>query len=149
MVIDTLTDRSLRGLGFRTRRLARENIFLILVFCLTMVSQATDISANERTNIVVVLVDDMGFSDIGCYGSEIRTPHLDALASEGLRFTKFYNQADERTELHDLADQKPERVSQMVALWESWATENEVAFPERYNMYQFLKKQEQRGAKAK
>ena len=45
-----------------------------------------------RPNIIVILVDDMGFSDIGCYGSEIETPHIDALASGGLRFTQFYNQ---------------------------------------------------------
>jgi arylsulfatase A-like enzyme len=44
-----------------------------------------------RPNIIVILVDDMGFSDFGCYGSEIRTPHLDRLASEGLRFARFYN----------------------------------------------------------
>ena len=42
-------------------------------------------------NIVVILADDMGFSDLGCYGSEIKTPHLDKLASEGMRFTQFYN----------------------------------------------------------
>jgi arylsulfatase A-like enzyme len=47
----------------------------------------------ERPNIVVILVDDMGFSDLGCYGSEIPTPHIDALAAEGLRFTQFYNTA--------------------------------------------------------
>lgn len=46
-----------------------------------------------RPNIVVILVDDMGFSDIGCYGSEIPTPHLDKLAAGGLRFTQFYNTA--------------------------------------------------------
>lgn len=46
-----------------------------------------------RPNIVVILADDMGFSDIGCYGGEIRTPHLDALAKGGLRFTQFYNMA--------------------------------------------------------
>lgn len=46
-----------------------------------------------RPNVVVVLVDDMGWSDIGCYGSEIPTPHLDALARDGLRFTQFYNTA--------------------------------------------------------
>ncbi len=45
----------------------------------------------DRPNIVVVLVDDMGFSDLGCYGSEIPTPHLDALAANGIRFTQFYN----------------------------------------------------------
>ncbi len=44
-------------------------------------------------NIVVILVDDMGFSDLGCYGSEIPTPNLDALAANGLRFTQFYNTA--------------------------------------------------------
>jgi len=44
-----------------------------------------------KPNIVVILVDDMGFSDIGCYGSEIPTPNLDKLAANGLRFTQFYN----------------------------------------------------------
>ena len=44
-----------------------------------------------RPNIVVVLVDDMGWSDIGCYGSEIPTPNLDVLAGRGVRFTQFYN----------------------------------------------------------
>jgi arylsulfatase len=47
----------------------------------------------RRPNIVVVLVDDMGFSDIGCYGSEIPTPNLDAMAARGVRFTQFYNGA--------------------------------------------------------
>jgi arylsulfatase len=41
----------------------------------------------------LILADDMGFSDIGCYGSEIRTPNLDRLASEGLSYTQFYNAA--------------------------------------------------------
>jgi arylsulfatase len=50
-------------------------------------------AAAERPNLIVILVDDMGFSDIGCYGSEIPTPHLDALAAGGLRFTQFYNTA--------------------------------------------------------
>ncbi|MBV9868182.1 MAG: arylsulfatase [Abitibacteriaceae bacterium] len=44
-----------------------------------------------RPNIIVILVDDMGFSDIGCYGSEIPTPNIDNLAANGLRFTQFYN----------------------------------------------------------
>ncbi len=44
-----------------------------------------------QPNIVLILVDDMGFSDLGCYGSEIRTPHLDALAQNGLRFSQMYN----------------------------------------------------------
>ncbi len=47
----------------------------------------------RRPNIVVILADDMGFSDIGCYGGEIRTPNLDRLAAGGIRFTQFYNTA--------------------------------------------------------
>jgi arylsulfatase len=48
-------------------------------------------SPRGKPNIVFILADDMGFSDIGCYGSEIETPHLDALARGGLRFTDFHN----------------------------------------------------------
>lgn len=55
-------------------------------------SHARDASA-RRPNIVVILSDDMGYSDIGCYGGEINTPSLDALAANGLRFTQFYNTA--------------------------------------------------------
>jgi arylsulfatase len=46
---------------------------------------------SSRPNIIVILVDDMGFSDLGCYGGEIPTPNLDRLATNGLRFTQFYN----------------------------------------------------------
>ncbi len=46
-----------------------------------------------RPNIVLILADDLGFSDLGCYGSEIATPNLDRLAAGGLRFTQFYNAA--------------------------------------------------------
>jgi arylsulfatase len=49
--------------------------------------------AADRPNIVVVLVDDMGFSDIGCYGGEVPTPNLDRLAAHGVRFTQCYNAA--------------------------------------------------------
>jgi arylsulfatase A-like enzyme len=48
-------------------------------------------AAAQRPNIAVILVDDMGFSDLGCYGGEIPTPNLDQLASHGVRFTQFYN----------------------------------------------------------
>ena len=46
-----------------------------------------------RPNIILILADDMGYSDLGCYGSEIRTPNLDRLASSGLRFSQMYNSA--------------------------------------------------------
>ena len=49
--------------------------------------------AQKRPNIVLILADDLGYSDIGCYGSEIATPNLDGLARQGIRFTQFYNTA--------------------------------------------------------
>ena len=49
--------------------------------------------AAERPNIVLILADDVGYSDLGCFGGEIATPNLDALAAGGLRFTNFYNAA--------------------------------------------------------
>jgi arylsulfatase len=52
---------------------------------------ASSATAASRPNIIIILCDDMGFSDLGCYGSEIHTPNLDSLASGGLRFTQFYN----------------------------------------------------------
>src|ERR1041384_7815109 len=48
-------------------------------------------AAPSRPNIVIILADDMGYSDIGPYGGEIATPNLDRLAAGGLRFTQFYN----------------------------------------------------------
>jgi arylsulfatase A-like enzyme len=47
----------------------------------------------DQPNIVLVMADDLGWSDIGCYGGEIETPHIGSLAKEGLRFTQFYNNA--------------------------------------------------------
>ena len=47
----------------------------------------------QQPNIILIMCDDMGFSDLGCYGSEIQTPNLDRLAAEGLRMTQFYNTA--------------------------------------------------------
>lgn len=55
---------------------------------LTMTARAA-----ERPNIVLIMADDLGFADLGCYGSEIETPYLDQLAKEGTRFTQFYNTA--------------------------------------------------------
>ena len=56
------------------------------------VAQAAD-TGPRRPNIVLIMSDDMGYSDIGCYGGEIETPNLDALAKGGVRFAQFYNTA--------------------------------------------------------
>lgn len=50
-------------------------------------------TSSSRPNILLIMADDMGFSDIGCYGGEIHTPHIDQLARQGIRFTHFYNNA--------------------------------------------------------
>ncbi|MGV3763152.1 arylsulfatase [Parapedobacter sp.] len=50
-------------------------------------------SRHQRPNIVLILADDMGFSDIGCYGGEVQTPNIDALAHHGIRYKQFYNAA--------------------------------------------------------
>ena len=63
----------------------------IWLLATTGVVSAVEVAA--RPNIVVILGDDMGFSDLGCYGGELATPNLDALAGNGLRFTQFYNGA--------------------------------------------------------
>src|SRR5437868_5239893 len=50
-------------------------------------------AAPQKPNMLLILADDLGYSDLGCYGGEIETPNLDALARGGLRFTQFYNTA--------------------------------------------------------
>jgi len=69
--------------------------YLILLFLAggyTLLSSCSTEPA-EQANILLILVDDLGFSDFGCYGGEIHTPHIDELAKNGLRFTQFYNTA--------------------------------------------------------
>jgi len=68
---------------------------LALSICTIVSTAMPSLHAAEtpRPNILIILCDDMGYSDIGCYGSEIETPQLDALAANGLRFTHFYNTA--------------------------------------------------------
>jgi len=70
--------------------------FLFASLLIGLVSGPLPASAEPdrtRPNIVLIMVDDMGYSDIGCYGGEVQTPHLDRLAEGGLRFTQFYNTA--------------------------------------------------------
>jgi hypothetical protein len=71
----------------RSPALGPWSLLLLLAFSVCPLAFA----AGARPNIVVILVDDMGWSDIGCYGSETPTPNLDALAKGGVRFTQFYN----------------------------------------------------------
>jgi len=65
------------------------------IFVAALLSPVTALHAAEtkpaKPNIIIILADDMGFSDIGCFGSEIKTPNLDKLAANGMRFTEFYN----------------------------------------------------------
>jgi arylsulfatase A-like enzyme len=67
------------------------NPIAALLALLATVAPAVAFAANERPNFLLILADDLGFSDLGCYGGEIRTPHLDRLAAGGLRYTQFYN----------------------------------------------------------
>ncbi|MDE0736337.1 MAG: arylsulfatase [Pirellulaceae bacterium] len=70
------------------KRLSSLQLLLVSILCWSSTALAAD-----RPNIILIMADDLGFSDIGCYGSEIKTPNLDKLASNGLRFTQFYNTA--------------------------------------------------------
>lgn len=64
-------------------------VFIVLFVMLGAVARSQ--TSGSKPNIIVILSDDMGFSDIGCYGGEIQTPNLDKLAQNGIRFTQFYN----------------------------------------------------------
>lgn len=64
-----------------------------LVLLIASCRSASPGSAGDRTNIVVIMVDDMGYSDIGSFGGEIDTPNIDRMAEGGVRFTQFYNTA--------------------------------------------------------
>ena len=63
----------------------------IILFLFPLLSLPVFSKNEDRPNIIIIMADDMGWSDIGCYGSEISTPNLDRLAKKGLRFTQFYN----------------------------------------------------------
>ena len=73
----------------------RNSSIFALLFALSATSSAADDKTvpAPRPNIIVILSDDMGYSDIGCFGGEVQTPNLDRLAAGGLRFTQFYNTA--------------------------------------------------------
>lgn len=68
-------------------------LVLIAIVAATPVTFVSAADPDQRPNIVLIMADDLGFADLGCYGSEIETPNLDALAGNGLRFSQFYNTA--------------------------------------------------------
>jgi len=73
----------------KSNRLSAGIIIIVsLLSCTTKV-----VNENSKPNIVLICTDDMGWSDIGCYGSEIETPNIDKLANQGMRFTQFHNTA--------------------------------------------------------
>lgn len=61
------------------------------LFVLVLLFACISLRADDRPNVLLILCDDLGYSDLGCYGGEIRTPNLDRLAAEGMRFSQFYN----------------------------------------------------------
>lgn len=71
----------------------RGRITAALIALALSMSPLSNAAVADKPNVLLILADDLGYSDLGCYGSEIDTPHLDALATDGLRFTQFYNTA--------------------------------------------------------
>src|SRR6056297_1623470 len=82
------------GLRGQSRRCVLAGICVLWLLLVSVCPCAADApAADQRANILFILADDAGFSDVGCYGGEIATPNLDALAADGLRYTQFYNTA--------------------------------------------------------
>ncbi len=103
-----------------SRKYFRKAVAALTVTASFLLLQVVDgQSPVARPNIILIMADDMGYSDLGCYGGEIETPHLDRLADGGLRFTQFYNTArcwpsraalltglyNDQTGIHDLSHQ--------------------------------------------
>jgi len=78
---------------------------------LSVLRGADAVDGGVKPNILIILADDMGYSDLGCYGGEVETPNIDGLASNGVRFSQFYN----------TAKCTPSRVSLMTGLYEHQA----------------------------
>ncbi len=78
---------------FKSNRLNVSSIRLYILAYILLATFACSTNKQENPNIILILADDMGYSDIGCYGGEIQTPNLDNLAKGGIRFTQFYNTA--------------------------------------------------------
>src|SRR6187397_2344971 len=68
-------------------------LFLLGSYSINKQNELVKNKQNVRPNILLIVADDLGYSDLGCYGGEIATPTLDTLATNGLRFTQFYTTA--------------------------------------------------------
>lgn len=79
------------------RKQKRHGLVISILFAASCILSSgyieTPSNKSNKPNIILIMSDDMGYSDLGCYGGEIQTPHLDSLAASGLRFTQFYNAA--------------------------------------------------------
>jgi arylsulfatase A-like enzyme len=89
----TVQPRSMRVLATKTRHWLCMSFLVGLAAALVLPAAALAADAPRRPNIVFIVADDMGFADMGAFGSEINTPNLDALAKDGVRFTNFYTHA--------------------------------------------------------
>jgi len=94
----------------------QKNTIPAYLLLLALVLTGFHLNAAERPNVIIILVDDMGFSDIGAYGGEIKTPHIDLLAQGGVRFSQFYN----------ASRCCPTRATLMMATWKNWADKDRV-----------------------
>jgi arylsulfatase len=70
-----------------------KSIQIIALLVMAATVSVAEVNTGKTPNILLILVDDMGYSDLGCYGGEINTPTIDRLASNGLRYSQFYNSA--------------------------------------------------------
>jgi arylsulfatase len=90
----SMTPGQLRSMRTVVKKMGR-SLACLVGMAATLAAPAITLAADapKRPNIVVILADDMGFADMGSFGGEIRTPNLDSLAKEGVRFTNFYTHA--------------------------------------------------------
>jgi|SRR5215813_5116745 len=133
-----------------SRQIFRQLCLILLVCRLCGGAPRPDIvqaQREKRPNVIVILADDLGYSDLSCYGGEIQTPNLDGLAKNGLRFARFYNSARccptraalltglypheasvgmMTAELNNLAAEHPDKVKEMAARWNEWANRTHV-----------------------
>ncbi len=90
--LHTYLQESIAMLPLTFRRFAL-TVLSLLVFSAPAARSGAQAPPAHRPNVLIILADDLGWSDVGCYGSEVSTPNIDALAADGLRFTQFYNNA--------------------------------------------------------